>query len=231
MSTGTISQFIEASKVIIENARQVPEVTAVLAGYGYDDARLAVGARLWADAESLVRRQAKEYGEQHQAGADTEKARTQAESAYMKALKVARVAFSEDAMASAALKLNGPRKQSLSGWMDQAATFYSNLGEGSTLAQGLLRFGYTAQKLQAEAALIEELRSKLQAQARETGEAQAATVERDAKLRELDSWVSELRAIARVAFYESPQELEKLGLLVLNAPRRKKAAGATPATS
>jgi hypothetical protein len=48
-------------------------------------------------------------------------------------------------------------------------------------------------------------------------------------MRELDSWVSDLRAICKVAFYDSPQELEKLGLASLNAPRRKRAAQASSA--
>jgi hypothetical protein len=35
--------------------------------------------------------------------------------------------------------------------------------------------------------------------------------------------VSNLRAIAKVAFYDSPQELEKLGIVTRGAARRKRA--------
>jgi hypothetical protein len=230
MGNGTLAQFIESSKVLIENARGIPELASALACYGYDETRLGEGAKLWAEAETLVRKQAKEYGEQHEATAEADKARGELESAYMKTLKVARVAFSEDAQASAALKLYGPRKQTINGWLDQASTFYANLGPESSLAPKMLRFGYTVTKLQGEAALVEGLRKKIQIQAKETGEAQAATAERDKKVRALDVWVSELHAIARVAFHESPQELEKLGLLASNGPRRKKAEAA-PATA
>ena len=45
-------------------------------------------------------------------------------------------------------------------------------------------------------------------------------MDRDAKLRELDDWVSNFRSVCRVALYEKPQELEKLGVMVLNVPRR-----------
>ncbi len=229
MSMG-IAQFIESSKVLIENAKNLDSLSVVLAQYGYDAARLTAGAKLWGEAEALVRKQSREYGEQHQAGADVDQAQAEVESAYMKALKVARVAFAEDAMASATLKLNGPRKQSMSGWIDQAATFYANLAPGSALAPKMLRFGYDVAKLRRESDLVEALRAKLQVQAKETGEAQAATAERDAKLRELDVWVSELKAIAKVAFHETPQNLEQLGLLSLNEPRRKKAPAAPAKT-
>jgi hypothetical protein len=223
MSFSSIAQFIESSKVLIENAKGVPELSRVLSGYGYDAARLSEGAALWVAAEALVRKQAKEYGEQYQASAESENFRADFESAYMKALKVARVAFSDDALASGSLKLYGPRKQSSSGWMDQAATFYANLRADPKLAAKMLRFGYSEAKIKAEAALLDSLRSKLQVRAKETGEAQAATAERDAKLRELDAWVSDLRAICKVAFYGQPEELEKLGFAPHGATRRRKA--------
>jgi hypothetical protein len=227
MADGSMAQFIESSRLLIENAQVLPEVAAVLAGYGYDAARLEEGSRLWSKAEALVRKQAREYGERHQATAEVEAARAELVSTYMKTLKVARVAFADDILAADALKLYGPRKQSLSGWLDQVSTFYSNLRTGSRLAPKMLRFGYGLERLQAEASLVDELRRKIQAQAKESGEAQCATVERDRKLRELDTWVSELSAIARVAFHGSPQELEKLGLLVPSAPRRRKASAPT----
>jgi hypothetical protein len=222
MGSGTLSQFIESSKVLIENARAVPELSGCLAAYGYDTARLAEGQRLWSKADALVRKQAKEYGEQHEATAVAEQARAEVESAYMKTLKVARVALAEESLANSALKLYGPRKETLSGLIDQASTFYANLCTEPKFCQKMLRFGYLPQKLQAEAMLVENLRQKIQLQAKETGEAQAATAERDKKIAELDAWVSDLRAIARVAFYESPQELEKLGIVALNSPRLKK---------
>lgn len=224
MSIASIADFLESSKILIENAKALPEISAVLAGYGYDEARLAEGLRLWSEADALVRRQVKEYGEQYQANADSGKARAEFEATYMKSLKVARIAFSEDTLASGSLKLYGPRKQSASGQIDQAATFYANLLADPKLVAKMKRFGYDEAKLRAEAALLESLRGKLLTKAKETGEAQAATVERDAKLRALDAWVSDLRAICKVAFYGSREELEKIGCAPVPAARKRKAA-------
>jgi len=229
MANGSQTEFIEASKVLIENALFLPEISSVLALYGYDSARMREGARLWSQADTLVRKQVKEYGEQQQAGADIQKARDEVETIYMKALKVARVVFSEDILAGDALKLYGPRRQSMRGWMDQVSTFYANLGADPELAQKMLRFGYTDQKLLGEADLVEDLRQRLRSQIRETGEAQSLASERDKKLHELDTWVSELRAIARIAFYESPRELETLGLSPPGGRRRSKDAALSEA--
>jgi hypothetical protein len=229
MKNGSIANFLADSRILIENAKSVPEVSGVLAGYGYDAKRMEEGSGLWAEADALRKKQTKEYGEQYGATAEVEHAWELGSSAYMKTLKVARIVFGDEPNAAAALRLYGPRKLSISGWIDQAATFYANLRSEAKLAEKMGKYGYTADKLDAEAALVEELRKKAQAQAKETGEAQAATAERDKKLEELDAWVSDLRAICRVAFYESPQELEKLGVLVVNAARPKKKAAATTA--
>jgi len=114
------------------------------------------------------------------------------------------------------------------GWLDQASSLYANLESDEKLLQKMAQFGYTAQKIRGEEALLDALREKIQLQAKETGEAQSATRERDKKIKELDSYVSNLRAIAKVAFYDSPQELEKLGIIARSAPRKKKAEAAKP---
>jgi hypothetical protein len=231
MGNCSMAHFLETSRLLIENARGVPDISLALSGFGYDEARLAAGAKLLAETEALVRKQEKEYGEQHEASDEVEKARLDLDSAYIKSLKVARVAFAEDAKVSAALRLYGPRKQSQDGWLDQASSFYANLESDPGLLGKMAKFGYSAQKLKAEAGLLEALHKKIQLQAKETGEAQTATMERDRKVKELDGYVSDLRAIAKVAFYESPQELEKLGIMARSAPRRKKAEAARPGTA
>jgi hypothetical protein len=224
----TLAEFLQGSRTLIENAIGLPEIAEALAGYGYDEAGLREGLRLWSEADSLAKKQAKDYGEQYEATQELEKARAAANAVYMKTLKVARVAFGDNAKAIAALKLYGPRKQSVAGWVEQATLLYSNLASDAKLAEALGRFGYGQEKLKAEAALVEEVRRKTQTQAQGSGAAHSATAARDKKLRELDTWVSELRTICRVAFYESPQELEKLGKMALNSHRRAKKAEPAP---
>lgn len=77
-------------------------------------------------------------------------------------------------------------------------------------------------------ALVETLQTKVQAQAKETGEAQQATVTRDAAVKKLDQWVGELRAILKVALDDRPQVLESVGITV-GVPGPKKKGVADPA--
>jgi hypothetical protein len=216
----SLAEFMQGSLTLIENAGSDPAIAAAVAEYGYDAARLAQGRRLWAEVDALAKKQTADYAGRHGATQDFGKAWEVANAAYMKTLKVARVVFGDDARAISALKLYGPRKLSLAGWLAQATTLYANLASDTRLVEGLRRFGYSPEKLAAESALVEKVRLVSQTQTQGNGAAQSATAARDGKLRDLDAWVSDFRTICRVAFYENPQELEKLGMMALNGRRR-----------
>ena len=224
-TTSLLSDFLTESRILVENARNLPDMSAVLKDFGYTAERLDQGLVLLAETEAVIQKQIREYGESYTATKALNDAWAAADAVYIKTLKVARIAFGDEPGAAAALKLSGLRKQTVTGWLEQASTFYASLTAG--FADQLTRFGYTPAKLAAEAALVEGVRKALQSQAKESGEAQQATVVRDSKVADLDTWVSELRAIARVAFADEPQRLEMLGIRVLNAPRAKRKATAS----
>jgi hypothetical protein len=229
MANEALGSFLANSRTLIENARGLVEISETLAGYGYDAARFDEGAALWEAADSLAKAQAKEHGEKLQASADFDAAWEKANSAYMKTLKLARIAFQDKSAACSALKLYGPRRQSVEGWLDQASVFYANLKSDQAYMDSLSRYAYTSRKIATESALVEEVRTSLQAQAKESGEARTATAERDKKVKQLDAWVSELKTVAKIAFHERPLELEKLGLRSSNGSRKKTKAGETAA--
>jgi anion-transporting ArsA/GET3 family ATPase len=77
----------------------------------------------------------------------------------------------------------------------------------------LAEYGYTIEKIQQESALLNQVAVKNQQQKKEMGEAQASTQARDEKIDELAKWISNLRAVAKVALADDPQQLEKLGIL------------------
>jgi len=183
----SLADFMQGAHTLIENAIASPELVAVLACYGYDAARLEEGRSLWAIVDGLTKKQVADYGRQYEATQSYEKAWTMAHAAYMKTLKVSRVAFGDDASAVAALKLYGPRRLTIAGWMDQATTLYANLSVDQRFSASLTRFGYSAAKLDMEQALVEDLRLGIQAQVQKTGGAQSTTAARDVKLRELDT--------------------------------------------
>lgn len=78
----------------------------------------------------------------------------------------------------------------------------------------LSQFGYTSQKLKQESDFLKKVRFQSQQQKKEIGEAQATTQARNKKIEELAKWISDFKAVAKVALEQNPQQLEKLGILV-----------------
>jgi len=207
----SIDERLLAAQVAIDNALGDAGIQAAMGDYGYDAAKLGAGRALYEDALALVNAQKAEYGDQYEASAAVRAAWDAAGRAYSNALAVARVALQDDPKARAAMMLGGTRKQSLSGWIEQATAFYTNLlGDGGLMA-AMANFGYTQAKLEAEQALVQVVMAANLAQEKEKGEAQDATKQRDASLDALDRWMSDFKAIAQVALEENAQWLEKLG--------------------
>ena len=71
----------------------------------------------------------------------------------------------------------------------------------------------TQAKIETGKTLLEETESANAAQKKEKGEAQQATLERDKAVDNLEDWLSDFIAIARIALEEKPQLLEKLGII------------------
>ncbi|MBU1012459.1 MAG: hypothetical protein KKG99_05595 [Bacteroidetes bacterium] len=199
--------------ICIDNARSDRDIQSKLSAFGYTAEKLTIGKTMWEVCDVLVKTQIKEYGDQFEATNVLNALWKTAENAYINSLKIARVAFVDDASAQAALLLNNKRKDSLSGWLQQSESFYANLIASESFKTRMSAYGYTNEKLLAEQQQITNLKTAKLNQEKEKGQAQQATLNRDKKMDELDAWVSDFIVIARVALAETPQYLEKLGIL------------------
>ncbi len=211
----SIGERLAAAELALANAQNDAAIQGALMPFGYDNARMQEGQALYQAARDLVNKQTAEYGQQYETTGNLQAAWATAEAAYMPTLKIARVALRDHARANGALKMNGVRKQSLWGWLEQAQAFYTNLLADEELLAAMARFGFDRPKLEAEAALVQAVAAADHAQEGHKGEAQQATKERDAKLDEMDQWMADFKVIAEVALAEHSQWLEKLGFGVV----------------
>lgn len=223
----TQSEFMQGARMLIENAGETPEIASVLSTYGYDEARFKEGLGILSAVEALSTRQGSERGEKLESSSDFSNAWDAANTAYIKATKIARIAL-DDVKSVSSLRLDGTRKQSFSGWYEQAFNFYDSALSDQKIIAKLTRFGYTRDRLVSEQSMVTTVMKKHGVQTREAAESHASTVARDRKLAELDDYVSDLRAVCEVAFYDDRVELEKLGPL---APVRRKRQAKKPATT
>ena len=197
----------------ISNAQTNPEIIAALAVFGYDDAKMKVGEALYSKAAELQVKQVKEFGEQFAATDALHLAKAITNKTYLVHVKIARIALSGDRGAAESLQLSGRRKESLSGWLKQAKALYSNALSTPTVLEALAQFRITKKMLSAAKAQVLEVEAKRNIQFKEKGEAQTATQLRDEALDELQDWMSDFIAIARIALEEQSQYLEMLGIV------------------
>ncbi|MCK5700705.1 MAG: hypothetical protein KAI29_06115 [Cyclobacteriaceae bacterium] len=197
----------------ISNAQTNPEIIAALAVFGYDGARMKIGEALYAKTAKLQVKQVKEYGEQFAATDALNLAKATTNKIYMVHVKIARIALRGDRGAAESLQLSGRRKDTFLGWLKQAKALYTNALSTPAVLEALAEFGITKNKLSGAQAQVFDVEAKLNAQFKEKGEAQTATQLRDEAFDELQDWMSDFIAIARIALEDQSQYLEMLGIV------------------
>jgi hypothetical protein len=208
-----IDGLLNSARVGINNALNSPKIQDYLAVYGYSSEKIQQGKALYEAALSAYQQQKIEFGKQIGATATLNLVWETASKSYIKFIKIARIAFKDDAGIATQLGLNGSRKNSLSGWLAQAQQFYGNLIDNTALITQLTEYGITLEKLQVGYAELQAVEVANLAQTREKGEAQNATQTRDMAIAALSKWFSDYVAIARIALEAESQLLESLGIL------------------
>jgi hypothetical protein len=211
MSTLPLDAQLAAAQLAIGNALSDAEIQAPLSTLGYNAARLQAGRALYDNAMALHTAQRAEYGEQMAATVAFRSAWEGVRTAFMRHLKLARLALVQHPEAATALALYDRRQATWVGWAAQARLFYENLLARPDWVAALASYGQTEASLQGGRALLESAEAANQAQEREKGEARNATLERDVALDALDDWMVEFRAVARIAFADDVRQLDKLG--------------------
>jgi hypothetical protein len=213
MKNNTIDAKLLSAQVALENAQANEALKAALALFGYDDAKLATGRALYDGAQEKHNKQKQEYGEQYTATDALDTAMSVANTVYMRHVKIARIALKDQRGAWQALDLQGRRKKTYSGWVKQARVFYNNAMASADIKAALAVFGITEAVLTDSLANVAEVETKLAAQLKEKGEAQDATEQRDEAFEQLEDFMSDFTAIARIALEDEPQFLEMLGIV------------------
>ncbi|MEZ6110922.1 MAG: hypothetical protein R3C99_07900 [Pirellulaceae bacterium] len=188
----------------------VPQIGQLLEPYGYGEAKLEEGRTLLNTAENLVQRQKVEYGQQYEATAEFKNAWAAARQAYSPTLTLARVAFKKQPDAQAALMLRGSRKETLSGWVEQAKSLYKNLLANPAWLSAMSVLNRSEATLTAERELVESLEAMNHLQEKEKGEAQEATRARDEALEALYDWYEDYANIASIALAGHPEWIEMI---------------------
>jgi hypothetical protein len=210
----SMDQRLLEARIVIDNSLSNQDILDKVTLFGYDQERLQAALALYHNVIDLIMTQRIEYGEQYEATNTLQAAWDTADAAYKRTLKISRLVFEGNAEARNALGLNGRRKTSIGGWIEQTMFFYKAMLETPAFIAAMTPYSYDQAKLSAENALVQAVIDAKSQQNTERGQAQEATKARDAKMDELDQWISAYKIVAEVALDESPQKLEQLGWIV-----------------
>lgn len=207
----TAEQSVYNAKLAIENSLIDPVMMEMFRRYRYDEERFGFGRTLYIETRDLISKQIEGKGQQVSSTHNANKVWEEANAVFTPTFKIAKIAFKGDMGARTTLRLDGQRKRSRTGGLAQAIHFYNCLLGNEEYQAGMDYFGYTPEILNQEYDLVKLAEQASLKQDQERGDSQNLTKERDAKLDELNKWMSDFKAVAKVALAEKPQLLEKLG--------------------
>jgi len=209
-----LQEFFSDSRKALFNARNNEVIKTALAEYGITEEKLNLGIAKYEEAVGLDAAQKKEYGEQFEATDELNRSYNTANKMYVRHVKLARLAMDDNRGMQEKLDIIGQRKKTLSGWLHQAKRFYTNALNSEDVLTALAEYNITAEKLQEGQQLVAAVETASNKQFKEKGEAQNATKSRDAAVDDLQNFMGNFIAVARIALEDRPQILEALGIVV-----------------
>lgn len=207
-------EFLHQSGLRIKNSISDNRILSAVELFGYNTDKLRKGETILNQAIELNEMIRKEYGDVEQAFMLRDQKRDQAHTTYMQFVAIGRVALKNHTDAMSTLELNGRRVYTYGKWVAQVKSFYNNLEKNNAWMEVMATFGMNSEKLALGRQQLMDTEQFEEEIKKEKGDAQEVTERRDAKFDELAEWINDYEVIVKVALADSPQLMEKLGIVV-----------------
>jgi hypothetical protein len=210
----TEAETLELYRVSLDNVERQPEIAAAMADRGYEADTINQGKSLLANAMQLFETNRIEDDETSAAYAAYSVAKENLENTYGVHRKLAKVVFKNDGLVMDRLSILGGIPKANTAWLGKVKTFYSELNKDPSLQTKLERLKVSVEEIQEALNQIDVLEAARSEYLREKGESQKTTQSKDNALEEIDDYMSDFYAVAKVALASEPQLLESMGKLV-----------------
>ena len=207
---------LERYRVALENVVSQNEIATIMAEFGYDSALIEEGKQLFTLTRQAYDLNVKEDDETSLAYSNYSEKRNLLTDTYSLHRKKAKVIFRKDLETMKRLSLDGSIPAAYVSWLETAKKFYLEVLADTEVQTKLSRLKITAEDLNAANTLISELETARSEYLKEKGESQDSTKQKDSTFANLDDWMSEFYAVARIALEDNIQLLEALGVIVRN---------------
>jgi hypothetical protein len=217
----SVVKKIHSHGILIGNGIKDPIISGRMNCYGYTREKMKQASLMHQEMEHVNRQNHLKHGDYDNFKNKLRKSKKAFHKAYMVDLEFARIALARQPLLLDRVGASGRRQKAVAAYFLEAEWFYHALAEDESLLKKMAVYGYTKETILQRQKEIEKIYRLMEQKIRASGEAQHSTQIRNRKLRELDRWVSEYKKVARLAFRDDPQYLEKLGIVVKSGTRRK----------
>jgi hypothetical protein len=213
-STKSIGANLNDAQVAMQNAKNNPDILALLTACGYDANKIKEGLALHKAAQDKLNELQSALGDQLSASAGYKAARRTARKCYQKLAKSCRALWSGDTGKLTKVGLNKPMPGTHGAFLAQAGVLFNPENYTKPMLDELSEHGYDADKFTSECERIDALDEVNQAHEETKGASRQASREFQTAAKALRIWTARFKKFARLALEEKPQLLEKLGIAV-----------------
>jgi len=206
--------IIDRSQMVITNSENQSEIARLLAEYGYDSSAFAIGKSLLNMAKKASDDSRIETNEKSIAYDAFTTLKKELEYDYALLRKKAKVIFRNDPLILRQLAIVGEIPRVYVSWLNVVRTYCKfALSDESILSQ-MTRLKVTEELLGATLTKCDQVDELRAGYLKEKGESQNSTKLKDQAFAELEDWMREFYAVAKIALDDKTQLLEALGVYV-----------------
>jgi hypothetical protein len=208
------TEILEISRIALQNVETNPIIKPLMEALGYNTAKIDAGKALLNEAKTQFNTNKSLEDARANAYKDFEDLKTAIEAKYSKDRKKAKIIYKQDALVLKELGIKGIIPKSYVKWLETVNLFYNLLNTDAAILAKLAPLQVTQEHVTALIADLNTLEDLRAAYIQAKGNAQNATKTKNKAFKDLEKWMSDFYAVARLALEDEPQLLESLGKLV-----------------
>lgn len=213
-NTRSQTEILEITRIALENVETNPAIKPLMEALGYNTTKIDEGKALLATARNLYNKNQELEDAKNKAYQAFENQRKTIDSIYSVDRKKAKIVFKNDAVIFKELGLKGSLTRTYVKWLETVNLFYNTLNAQPDVLAKLATLQINAQHITEQLTALNQLENLRAAYILAKGNAQNATKTKNIAFKELENWMSDFYAIARIALEGEPQLLESLGKFV-----------------
>ena len=213
-NTRSQTEILESCRIALQNVETNPLIKPLMEALGYNTTKIDEGKAILNNAKTLYNQNQELEDARGKAYQTFEEKRVAIDLKYATDRKKAKIIFKTDPLILKELGLKGALPRTYVKWLETVSLFYNTLNTQTEVLAKLATLQVTAQSVTDQLAAINELENLRAAYIQTKGNGQNATKTKNKAFKDLEKWMSDFYAVARLALEGEPQLLESLGKLV-----------------